>query len=130
MKENVTILAALHIAYSIIGIIIGTTILIILGGAGIVSCDPEAIAITGTIAIFVYTIILIFAIPGLIGGIGLLKKKPWARILVLIVGCVRLFDIPVGTALGVYSIWVLTKEETISLLSAKNENKGASYSSE
>jgi len=66
----------------------------------------------------------------LIGGIGLLKKKPWARILVLIVGCVRLFVFPIGTALGVYSIWVLTKDETISLLSAKNENKGTSYSAE
>jgi hypothetical protein len=105
----------------------GTIILVVLTGAGIISCDPDAFAITSAIAVFASTIILVFSIPGLIGGIGLLKRKPWARILVLIVGCVKLFDIPIGTALGVYSIWVLTKEETISLLSAGNENKETDY---
>ena len=123
MKEHITILAALHIAHSILGILIGTIILFVLTGAGIISCDPEALAITSTIGVFISTIILMFSIPGLIGGIALLKRKSWARIFILIVGSIKLFEIPIGTALGIYSIWVLTNEETVSFLSSGDDKK-------
>lgn len=126
MKEHVTILAALHIAHSIIGILIGVIIMFFLTGAGIISCDPDALAITSAMAVFISSIILMFSIPGLVGGIGLLKRKSWARYIVLIVGCVKLFEIPIGTALGVYTIWVLTNEETVSLLSEGKNKTGFS----
>ena len=58
---------------------------------------------------------LVSAVWDLAGGIGLLKRRRWARILVLI-GCVpELFLLPVGTAIGIYTIWVLMQKETIQL---------------
>ncbi len=117
MKQHVTILAALHIAHSILGFLAAFLILFILGGAGIVSRDPDAFAITSTIAVFAAFVVLVFSIPSLAGGIGLLKHKPWARILTLIIGCLKLLDIPIGTALGVYTIWVLTQRETVDMFS-------------
>ena len=62
-------------------------------------------------------LIVVTSIPEIIGGIGLLKKQGWARILVLILGFLNLLDIPIGTALGVYTIWVLLKEESAQILS-------------
>jgi len=59
------------------------------------------------IAVFV---ILFFSIPSIIGGWGLLQHKKWALTLVLIMGCFKLFSIPLGTALGVYTIWVYAEE--------------------
>ncbi len=59
------------------------------------------------------------AIPGLIAGIGLLTRQPWALVLALIVGCLGIFSFPLGTALGIYSIWIyvennkLTKTATV-----------------
>jgi hypothetical protein len=44
---------------------------------------------------------------GLIGGIGLLTRAPWARTLTLVAGFIELLNIPFGTALGIYAIWVL-----------------------
>ena len=44
---------------------------------------------------------------GIIAGVGLLNRAPWARMLAIILGCVGLIDMPFGTALGVYSLWVL-----------------------
>jgi hypothetical protein len=38
---------------------------------------------------------------------GLLQRKHWARMLTLILAFVGLLSFPLGTALGVYSIWVL-----------------------
>ena len=58
---------------------------------------------------------LVSAAWDLVGGIGLFKRRRWARILVLI-GCVpELFAFPVGTATGIYTIWVLMQEEAVRL---------------
>jgi hypothetical protein len=44
---------------------------------------------------------------GFIAGWGLLHREPWARILTLVLGFISLFHIPFGTAVGVYTLWVL-----------------------
>ena len=58
---------------------------------------------------------LVSAAWDLVGGVGILKRRRWARILVLIVCVPELFAFPVGTATGIYSIWVLMQEETVNL---------------
>ncbi|MHC4311838.1 MAG: hypothetical protein ACYSW3_05140 [Planctomycetota bacterium] len=55
------------------------------------------------------------SILDVIAGIGLLKRRNWARILGIIGGILDLLAIPVGTAIGIYTIWILTKEEIINL---------------
>lgn len=54
-------------------------------------------------------VICIVSIPSIIGGIGLLNNKSWAMLLVLILGCFKLFSFPIGTAIGIYTIWVYTE---------------------
>ena len=51
--------------------------------------------------------LLIKAALGLAAGWGLLQREPWARILCLVVAFISLFHVPLGTALGIYSLWVL-----------------------
>ncbi|MBX2967703.1 MAG: hypothetical protein KF845_16295 [Cyclobacteriaceae bacterium] len=53
-----------------------------------------------------WVIILLFAVPSIIGGIALLQHKSWALTLLLVMGCFKLFSFPIGTALGIYTIWV------------------------
>ena len=53
------------------------------------------------------TFFIIAGVIGIITGIGLLSRSPWARMLAIIVGCVGLVDMPFGTALGIYTLWVL-----------------------
>lgn len=53
--------------------------------------------------------VLLFALPSIIGGIGLLNQKKWSLTLVLVLGCFKLFSFPIGTALGVYTIWVYSE---------------------
>lgn len=47
------------------------------------------------------------AAVGLIVGWGLLDRQPWARMLAIFLGCFSLLDMPFGTALGIYTLWVL-----------------------
>jgi hypothetical protein len=56
-----------------------------------------------------------FALPELIGGIALWKRQEWGRVLVLVISFFNLINFPLGTALGIYSIIILLKEETVKL---------------
>lgn len=40
-------------------------------------------------------------------GVGLLMKQPWARMTALVAAALSLLNIPFGTALGIYTFWVL-----------------------
>jgi hypothetical protein len=55
------------------------------------------------IAIFV----LAKALCGFIAGWGLMQREPWARMIALVLGFISLFNVPFGTAVGVYTLWVL-----------------------
>ncbi|MBZ5618736.1 MAG: hypothetical protein LAQ69_08445 [Acidobacteriia bacterium] len=52
-------------------------------------------------------LILASAALGIMAGWGLLERQPWARMLAIIIGCFNLIDMPFGTGLGVYTLWVL-----------------------
>jgi hypothetical protein len=61
--------------------------------------------------------LLAISLPGLITGIGLLKLQPWARIVGIVLSAINLINIPFGTALGIYGLWVLLNKETEQLFS-------------
>jgi hypothetical protein len=66
-------------------------------------------------------LILAKAAFGFMAGWGLLKREPWARILTLVLAFLALVNIPFGTALGVYTLWVLlpgTAEQDYEALAA------------
>ncbi len=48
-----------------------------------------------------------FAIAGVIAGWGLTAHAPWARMLAIVLGVISLIHFPFGTALGIYTLWVL-----------------------
>ena len=52
-------------------------------------------------------LLLAGAVVGIMAGWGLLERQPWARMLSIVIGCFNLIDMPFGTALGIYTLWVL-----------------------
>jgi hypothetical protein len=57
-------------------------------------------------------LILAKAACGFVAGWGLTKRDPWARVLALVLAFISLFNIPLGAALGVYTLWVLLPSES------------------
>jgi zinc-ribbon domain len=51
-------------------------------------------------------------VAGIVAGWGLLKYRPWARVLALVLGVIALVRIPFGTVLGIYTLWVLLPAES------------------
>lgn len=62
-----------------------------------------AIALTAVYAVGA----LLFTVPAIAGGYGMLKRKRWARKLVLVSAAVAALNVPFGTALAVYTFWFL-----------------------
>lgn len=121
MEKHVNVIAALQIGLSIFGIIIGIVAFVVLRLVGNFVEDPDAQFILPTIANVALVFFILMSIPGIIAGLGLFGRKEWARILTLILAVIHLMNFPVGTAVGVYSIWALAQTETIALFtSSKN----------
>jgi hypothetical protein len=112
MKQHVTVVGALHIGLGVLGMFAGVVALAAIVGGGVLSGDAEAMLITGIIGPAVGLFLFLLALPSIVGGVGLLKGRSWARILVLILGIFNLVDFPVGTIIGIYTLWVLLNQET------------------
>jgi hypothetical protein len=124
MEQHIKILAILFMVLGILGIVAAVIILVVGGvaAAGIgsqVGNDPDAaggaLAAGGcmtAIAVFVG----ILSLPSLATGWGLLKHKSWSRVLGIIVSILSLPSVPIGTAIGVYGLWVLFNDETKRIL--------------
>ena len=113
MEKHITLVAALNIGFGFLGIFIAFIVFTVVVGGGILSGDPEAMTITSIVGTAVGGFFFLTSVPEIIGGFGLLKRKPWARILILIIAVVDLIYIPIGTAIGIYELWVLLNEEAV-----------------
>lgn len=113
MEKHINVVAALQIGLSIFTLLIVVLSYSIMNLIGGFIDEPEAKMILSIIGDVVATILIIVAIPGLIAGIGLYSRKEWARILTLIISVIALFNFPIGTAIGIYSIWALIQPEVV-----------------
>ena len=113
VQQHVHLLAILWFAYSAFVALAGA-FLFILGTAllphlhEMKNVPPDVP--TGFLTAFFSTIgilILAKAACGFIAGWGLMKRDSWARVLTLVLAFISLFNVPFGTALGVYTLWVL-----------------------
>ena len=117
MIKHINILGALFLTFSILMIIVGIFINQFLPMVGEISGDSTTIRITSIIGQSIGTLLFIFAAPGFICGYGLITKKAWSRVLGIILSCLSLLSIPIGTMIGIYGFWTLFKDETKDLLS-------------
>jgi hypothetical protein len=111
MEKHISILGILHIARGGLVLLIGVLAWVTLAGIGAFSGDAVALGILGLLATIAAGFMMFLSLPSILAGIGLMQHRPWGRILALIVGGISLIDIPLGTALGVYTIWVLMDDD-------------------
>jgi hypothetical protein len=68
--------------------------------------DPLSRLVQGGLA-FASGILVMQAALALVAAWGLLERQSWGRIWAIIAGILALWHIPLGTALGIYTLWVL-----------------------
>ena len=125
-EEHNKTLATLHFVY---GGIHGLTLAGLLLMIVIVwSTEPETIRLSTTwiavgVAIFLVLLFAVGLLPVIV-GYGLAKTKRWAKSLGMFVAFISLINIPIGTALGIYSFRFLGSEGGIKLYGGKASATG------
>ncbi len=120
METHVRILGILNLVLGGLGTLGALAVLVLFGGiAGFVGVTGGmheaariAAPILGFIGVVLTFLILALSLPCLIVGYGLLNYRPWARLIGIVVSALNILNVPLGTALGVYGLWVLLNPET------------------
>ena len=129
MRDHIKILGILNIVMGSLTALAGLVALLAMGTiAGFIvaplSSASEsdfhngavAAPIIVTVGFVIASFFLLLGLPAIIGGWGLMRYRRWSRILMIIVSFFHLFHIPLGTALGIYGLWVLLNEESRRIL--------------
>jgi hypothetical protein len=115
MRKHIHVAAILQIVFGSMIVIAGLAIAFAFGFVDQFVDDPTALKVLAIVGTPLIVIFLLFGGAMIAGGVGLLSCKSWARILTLVMAALGLLNIPIGTLKGVYIIWVLVQQETVSL---------------
>lgn len=126
MHTHIKVLGWLHIVAGIIGILIGLGVFAFFGGiAGLIGMTDDsegrfvAIPIMGALGGIVLVVMLVISIPGIIAGWGLVNFRSWSRVLGIVLSALHLLNVPFGTVLGIYGLWVLLNDQTTAILEGR-----------
>jgi hypothetical protein len=111
LGQHVTILAWILIILNAIGLAVGIFVFFLLSGVGAITGETDVMAILVMVGTFVAVLMTALSLPGMAAGYGLLRRRAWGRILAILVLLVGLVNVPVGTILGIYGLWVLFQGE-------------------
>ena len=126
MERHVRIIGLLYVFFGASLVLLGVAVLFMFGGTALTGADPQSgsrvmVPLVGAVGGIVFLLLCLVSIPALVAGIGLLRHRPWARIVtILLSGIIMLTPIvlslvvlvPVTTLLGLYSLWVLLSKRT------------------
>jgi hypothetical protein len=115
LENHVRIVGILHIGLGALGLLAAVIFFTLFVGIGALAASGQDFGVLLFMGILVGAFLGLLSIPGVVGGVGLLKYKSWARYLVLVLAVFQLFNVPIGTAVGVYSIWILAQQEATAL---------------
>ena len=77
--------------------------------------DENAMMFLGIALVVLVALAIFICIPGLVAGVGILQYQSWGRMAGIAVAVLSLCNIPLGTAMGGYTLWVLFNEEVVNM---------------
>lgn len=111
VQAHVRLLGILWLALSALNAVGGLVLLVVantvIAHIGELGGPPVPGHFLQPLLTFIATLILAKSLLGFIAGWALLQRLSWGRIMALILGFISLFNVPFGTVLGIYTLWVL-----------------------
>jgi hypothetical protein len=116
-KKVLGIIYVIDAALTILGMLAIRAIIEIVFGFAMEDADYEAQRaadfVRAITSVLPAVLIIFVAIPTLIAGIGLLARQSWGPMFGLIIGCLHLIWVPIGTAIGIYAIWIYSEDQKL-----------------
>jgi len=116
MKDHVKVIGILWVVFGAFCLCLSFfALLFFFGVAQIPNVEDVSPGLLRIIGIIASSFLGLIALPQIIGGLGLVRHKEWARILILVLAFLSLAHVPFGTALGIYTMIILFNPETVRL---------------
>ena len=118
MSTHVKVLGGIFLAIGVLGLgsalvsSVAFGLLAAVVGASGDEGAPLGSAVLGFTGLALTIALILFSPPSIVCGWGLLKFRPWARILAIVLAAIALLGFPYGTVFGVYALWVLFSKGT------------------
>ena len=123
MRDHLDLLGRLYVVWGAFGLLGGASLLILAAGAALAPAVPGSGLRLGAIIIAGAALLpLAGGALSLWTGRALARHEPRGRLGGLALGHANLFLLPFGTALGIYSYWVLLNNNVREMF-AGNENR-------
>jgi hypothetical protein len=110
VDKHVTAVAVLDLALGLSGLLGAVFVLLSMVGGGLATLDWPPMVLVPLMGIALAWLILLFSIPALVAGIGLLGGAKWARSFGLVAAALNLVGFPIGTPIGAYGLWALSRQ--------------------
>jgi len=113
VREHVRLLGIFWLALSALDGLLGVASYIVSNTVFNLGIHPTRPAFVHPFLSFIATLMVVKAFAGFVAGWGLLQREPWARTVAVVLAFPSLFfNVPFGTALGIYTLWVLLPAES------------------
>jgi hypothetical protein len=113
VREHVRLLGIFWLALSALDGLSAIAVYIVANTVFNQSAHPERPAFLHPFLGLLATFVVVKAFAGFAAGWGLLQREPWARTVAVVLAFPSLFfNVPFGTALGIYTLWVLLPAES------------------
>jgi len=113
VREHIRLLGIFWLALSALDGLMGVASYIVANTVFSLDNHPGRPAFLHPLLSFIGILVVIKAFAGFATGWGLIQREPWARTLAVVLAFPSLFfNVPFGTALGIYTLWVLLPAES------------------
>jgi hypothetical protein len=111
VRQNLQPLGIIWIMFGVYRVVtglVGALVLHSIAHGGMFGDAPPFLPhLFATLAPVVATISVVMGACAIVTGYGILARKQWGRIVAIVFGVLALLKLPFGTALGIYTLWVL-----------------------
>ena len=127
MTSHVDFVGVLFIVWGLLTTLVGVSTLALgIGAAALITTASQggggvAAGLTAAVFTALAVIAMLWGAAHVVVGVPLRRRRPWARLMALMLGSIDLLLLPYGTALGIYALWVLLDEKGKALFA---ENQG------
>jgi hypothetical protein len=131
MRTHFIVVAAVHAFLGAVKLVLGLAVVLPAGlfttfwvasafrfwkpGGGGESGEAVVVAIgmssVGVFGLLLGVVVLLLSLPDLVTASGVLLRRPWAPMVALLTSMLTLFNAPIGTTIGLYTIWALWSRE-------------------
>jgi hypothetical protein len=128
MEKHIKLVAVLNIVYRCVALVISIILFVLaamfsrivdfLERRGELHAEDlplELLDIVPIVFVVIGVLMIVISIVAIIGSIGVMRRQEWGRIVIIVISFFTLIRVPLGTVLGVYSLWVLLNDEIIHL---------------